>query len=303
MRPGFIGYAIVWTLLTCVLSYNLMFSAPLLFVIFLVPAGLLLLYGLSADEPALQAPRPAVPGPAGYPASSTTTGQSLSYLPPVPAGPPATAAPASPVPQLGPGFDDAYGYAQTATFGSGKQFVLMVLSTLLLAVPLCGYLVRVLRGVDPAEELQDRGGLLADGIRAWIILVLYTLPAIIVFAVTSTIQPRGAGNPALITFGVLLGLALMVASAYFAPAGLLRFARTGSMSDAFGFGPLFVMIRRIGGLTYTGFLITCLILSFLVEIFAFVPYLGWIIILVLIPPVAIFAARYFVLLYDYAGEG
>jgi hypothetical protein len=297
MRPGFIGYAIAWIAITCVLSYRLLFNAPLIFLVFLVPAGILLIYGLFAGEP----PAPGQPGPAAAPALTPVTGSPGYYIPP----PPAAARPAAPPlpgPQKGPGLDDAYDYAKTAAFGSGKRTVLMVLATLLLAIPLWGYLVRVLRDADPAAEIQDWGGLVLDGIQALIILVLYTLPAIMVFALTSAIAPRGAGNPALVMFGVLLGLALMVAAAYFAPAGLLRFARTGSLAHAFGFGPVFAMIRRIGGLTYTGFLIICLVLSLLIEIFAIIPYLGMVIILVLIAPVAIFGARYLTLLYDYAGE-
>ena len=66
-----------------------------------------------------------------------------------------------------------------AMTGSMKRAVLLVLATLLFAVPLSGYLVRVMKGADPAPELQDWAGLVIAGIKADLIVVLYLITGLV----------------------------------------------------------------------------------------------------------------------------
>jgi hypothetical protein len=51
MRPAFIGFALVWILVTFVTSFRMLVNAPVFFMIFLVPPVLVLLYGLLGEAP------------------------------------------------------------------------------------------------------------------------------------------------------------------------------------------------------------------------------------------------------------
>jgi hypothetical protein len=51
MRPAFIGFALVWIVGMCVTNFRLMVNAPEIFIIFLIPPVILLIYGLRANEP------------------------------------------------------------------------------------------------------------------------------------------------------------------------------------------------------------------------------------------------------------
>jgi hypothetical protein len=308
MRSGYVGFALAWILMTILTSQRLMANAPGIFFVFLVPPGLILLYGLAAQEPPL--PEPVLMAPA-------LPGQPDFSLPPVPAaGAPdlhsvPAMAPAGPnAAPPGTGFDEAVDYAKAAFFRSGRQVILLTLATILFAIPLCGYLVRVLHGDEHAPEAGGWAGLFYDGIRAAIILMIYLLPAAMVYSITASIMNSHAvtspgylgASQSVAIYGVLLGIVLLLAAAFFAPAGLIRFARTGSMNAAFSFGPVVTMIRRIGWLPYSGFLMICFILAFIASVLTTIPYIGLLIILVLTAPIAIVEARYLVILYDH-GSG
>jgi len=271
MRPAYIGLAIAWILVTVVTSYRLMVIAPLIFAVFLVPAVVCLVYGIVAQEPAR----------AGT-GENAKTGVSA-----VPEAPPQAPPAAGPAVQESEDMDSAAAYAKEAVFSSLRRFILMVVATLLLAVPLAGYLVKVLQGDGPDLAVDRWDELVFDGGRALIIPLAYFIPG--AFVIAAVKGPAGAA----------LGGALVIAAVFLCPAGLLRFARTGSMTAAFGFPFLVAMIRRIGWLSYTGFLLTCIALGFVMIVFAAVPDLGIVILVSFTALVSVFEARYLAILFDH----
>ena len=50
-----------------------------------------------------------------------------------------------------------------------EQWVLLLVATILLTLPLLGYELKILRGEKPAPEVSDWGTLFIDGIRYLII--------------------------------------------------------------------------------------------------------------------------------------
>ena len=128
-----------------------------------------------APPSAVQAP--AEPLISGIPASTlrytVQPSRTIALTPPDGVGEPdAVLLPGEPA---GTRMTGALRYAAAAVSGSGKRFILLVLATLLFAVPLSGYLVRVMKGADPAPEVQGWTGLVIDGIKADLIVVLYLI--------------------------------------------------------------------------------------------------------------------------------
>ena len=129
--------------------------------------------------------------------------------------------------------------------------VLSALSVLILpAFVIQGYLVRVLRGAAKADRaapsFTDWGGLAVDGLKLFVVSVVYGLAAMVpivavlfaVFGISSvTADPTtGAPNAAVGILGLLATLFVLVfglAVGYFAPAGYANFAVEDSLGAAF----------------------------------------------------------------------
>jgi hypothetical protein len=85
--------------------------------------------------------------------------------------------------------------------------------------------------------------------------------------------------------------------------GCVRFARTGSMLEAFRISALTATIQTIGWGAYILALIIVAVLLVLfglvIALLALIPLVGWAIQLVLEPLVQIFSARYIARVYDH----
>ena len=80
------------------------------------------------------------------------------------------------------------------------------------------------------------------------------------------------------------------------------FARTGSIREGIRFSAILTTIRTIGWLSYIilliGFFIAMVIYAVITGILSVIPYIGWVLVLVVNPIFMIFSARYFSLVYD-----
>jgi len=205
---------------------------------------------------------------------------------------------------------DSFAYAKDAVIGKWMQWVLLLIATILLCIPLLGYSLKVLRGEKPAPEVTGWGTLIIDGIKYAIVSLIWAIPMLIILFVTI-----GAGivayatNPAAAMAaigGMLVGLLVFVIVAIitglFATIGIIRFARTGSMGEAFNFGAILETIGKIGWVNYIIALIIAGIIIGIVEVICMIiPYIGQIILFILLPVLTIFQSRYLCQLYDAAG--
>lgn len=208
-------------------------------------------------------------------------------------------------------------YAKEAVVGKWVQWLLLVVATLILAIPLMGYIVRVLRGDKPAPEVTGWGSLFIDGIKYLVISVIYALPALIILFVTMgsvlvvLLAAIATQDTATLLsglegflFGSIIFLVVAIICALFGTIALLRFARTGSMGEAFNFAEIRDFIARIGWWSYIAALLVIMIVQIVIavilEFITMVPVIGLVIELVLLAPVAIFEARYLALMYENA---
>jgi hypothetical protein len=211
---------------------------------------------------------------------------------------------------------ESFAYAKDAVIGKWKQWLLLIVATILLCLPLLGYTVKVLRGERPAPEVMGWGTLFIDGIKYLVISLIYAIPALIILFVTigSGVIAAAASNPAasmnLLGGGILPGLLIFVVVAFicslYGTIGLIRFARTGGVGEGFNFAAIQETIGKIGWGTYIVALIIMGIIQVIIAVVfsaitsAIMP-IGLLIELVFLAPVTLFEARYLSLLYDAAG--
>jgi hypothetical protein len=214
--------------------------------------------------------------------------------------------------------ENSFGYAKEGIEGNFVRVVLLIFSCIIFPLYL-GYIVRIFRGANPAPNFDTWGGMFIDGIKLFVISLIYSIPFGILFFVLFEKVPymiRSFINPntivdlaiwvlmdaiILIIMALIIWLILMTAG--------VRFARTNSIGEAFNFRAILTHIGKIGWMTYI--VAQLLILLALVNytliclvIIVIMPRLSTIllVLLILLPFLCLFLPRYITLLYDSAGE-
>lgn len=209
---------------------------------------------------------------------------------------------------------EAFEYAKEAVVGKWNKWVMLVIATILFGLPLMGYVLKILRGEKPAPEVEDWGTLFIDGIKFMIVYIIWMIPIIIVYAILMAVGFAGAMSGdetaamaavGTMMVGLLVVFVLAIIIGLFATIGAVRFARTGSIGEAFNFSAILATISKIGWVPYIIALIVLgvcgLVFGIVVGILMMIPILGWLIYLFMISPWAIFISRYICQLYDSAG--
>ncbi len=209
---------------------------------------------------------------------------------------------------------ESFEYAKEAVIGKWNRWLMLIIATILLALPLMGYAMKVLRGEKPAPEVTEWGTLFIDGIKYLIVSLIYALPIIIVWVLVLGASAAAimSGNYSAMmaafgamALGVLVMFILAIIIAVFEVIGIVRFARTGSIGEAFNMSAILATINKIGWVPYIIALIILMIvgiiIGIIVGILSMIPYLGIIIYLCLIAPITLLFMRYICLLYDSAG--
>ncbi|MGB8891048.1 MAG: DUF4013 domain-containing protein [Methanoregula sp.] len=216
---------------------------------------------------------------------------------------------------------NSFTYVKEGVIDKMKTWLLLVIATLILVIPLMGYIMGVYRGTTPAPEVENWPKLIVDGIRFIIVSLVYAIPAIILwFLVVGLAFPSLKNTPAGMISGmvspVLIGLLAIVVIiiTLIQPMGLIRFARTAKFGEAFNFGEIIATIKKIGWLSY----ILALIIGIIVVLIPglILEAVGAVLIIKLLMPgvviaavlfafvlpiLTIFYARYLTRVYESAG--
>lgn len=196
--------------------------------------------------------------------------------------------------------------------------IIMIILAIILALPLLGYTVQVYRGETPAPEVQNWGSLFSNGLKLFVVYLIYAIPVLILAAVVlgsalwtiflSAGQSMANPNELMglfgaVMFGVLI-LALVALIIWLIEAtAIVRFARTNSISEAFNFSEIFAHISKTGvGAYIVALIIMGLIVGIITFVLNIIPYIGPVILLIVMPVIILFQARFLCLLYDSAGE-
>ena len=221
---------------------------------------------------------------------------------------------------IGKTIDGAYFYAKDGLLGKWQKWILLIISCIIFPL-FMGYMMRIYRGTNPAPELNEWGSMFIDGIKLFVVEIIYALPVIFLdfvllgtasVAFVSLLKTSASGlyidpNAMIglllgIFFGSLIIVIVAVLLGLFTATAFVRFARTGSFSEALNFTEIFSHIGKIGWMTYIVALLMLVIMVGIVTVVSLViPYIGFVVFLILLPVLGIFTARYLSLLYDLAG--
>ena len=101
---------------------------------------------------------------------------------------------------------------------------------------------------------------------------------------------------------LLVEFILFIIVVLFGILGAVRFARTGSIREGIRFSAILKTIRTMGWLSYIlaliVFIVVAVIYGIITGILSIIPFIGWVLVLIIAPFFSIFIARYFTLVYD-----
>jgi len=211
---------------------------------------------------------------------------------------------------------DSFGYAKESLVGKWVNWLLLIISCIIFPL-IMGYMLRIYRGADKAPELNQWGGMFIDGIKLFIVALIYCIPIFIIafavglsaivtaaMAMSTQGQTNTEGLMALIggfLFAVIILVIVWIIIEIIMATAVVRFARTNSFGEAFNFTAIFAHIGKIGFVPYLVALIVMAIIIGIIEMICMViPYIGMLLLIIITPVIILFQARYLSLLYDSA---
>ena len=211
---------------------------------------------------------------------------------------------------IGQNLNDSLEYTKDAVWGKWVRWLLLIISSIIFPLIL-GYELEVYRGKKPAPEPTNWGTLFIDGIKLCIIEIIYAIPALIVLFITIGAGVFAAMTPARamvlwtsFAAGILITIIVAFITGLVAAMGVVRFARTGRMGEAFNFGAIIELIGKIGWGSYIlSLIVVDVVAAIIAIILSAIPFIGWLLFLIVIPALVIFVARFITLLYESVPAG
>jgi hypothetical protein len=204
---------------------------------------------------------------------------------------------------------ESFAYAKEGVWGKWSKWILLIISCIIFPLIL-GYMMRIFKGTKPAPELEQWGGMFIDGIKLFVVELIYAIPIIIIeLLLLGSTYLMYISNPAAIMAalgsifaGVVVLLIVIIIIELFLATACVRFARTNTLGDAFSFGVIMAHIGKIGWLTYfIALIIMTIIMGVISIILMLIPVVGIVLLFIVLPILVLFEARYLCLLYDRAG--
>jgi hypothetical protein len=196
------------------------------------------------------------------------------------------------------------------------QIAGLVILGILLSFFISGYMVRIYRGIKPAPDFTGWTELFVDGVKLAIVWFLWVLPMFIVLAAgvailfttflsnqAISISPNWIRLVSFVVLFLLVECILFIIVILFGILGAVRFARTGSIREGIRASAILTTIRSMGWVSYivslVVFAVIAIVYGIITMFLSLIPYIGWVLVLIIAPFFSIFFARYFTLVYNH----
>ena len=207
---------------------------------------------------------------------------------------------------VSPGMVETMSYAAgtdmmlSGLFIGGMLAVILVSSLVMLIASffMSGFILRVYRG---EEELnfKNLGKMFWQGVVYFVIMFIYFIP----YSIVSELLMYGPiWNTGYLIIISCINIFLCIFSTVLAINAGIRYAKEGRFGAAFHLGKICSIVGNIGWLRYLGHIILFMIIIGAVElIFMMVPFVGILLLIVALPFIMIFQAKFLTNLYE-SGE-
>ncbi|MEM2962690.1 MAG: DUF4013 domain-containing protein [Candidatus Bathyarchaeia archaeon] len=216
---------------------------------------------------------------------------------------------------LGENLSNSLEYAKKMARDAGRWVLLIVLGVIpIVNWIVMGYWARVVKETPASEEpprLEGYGSMWVQGIKIIVAGIIYMIiPIALIVAGLATAIPWGMMRrpmAGLTAFPFLSGLALVMFTvavvvsfliAIIAVMGIVHMIKQDRFTKAFAVSEILATIGRIGWGSYILWLIVLFVISIIYSLIGGIPYIGWLVTLVLSPLFLVFTARSAALTYE-----
>jgi len=217
---------------------------------------------------------------------------------------------------------NSYDYAKKLFSDFGRLVILIILDLIpLVNWIVMGYASRVLKespGSDAPPKLEDYGRMFVDGAKIFFASLIYMLiPLILIgagvgaliagmvmsggpdFILTGFTPAQmfvfGGTGVALVLVGVIVAFLMLIILA----AGIAHMIKTDKFGKAFAFGEIFSIVGKVGWGKYLVWIILVAVIAAIVGgVVGSIPYVGWLISVIIGPALVVFFFRSLGILYS-----
>jgi hypothetical protein len=215
--------------------------------------------------------------------------------------------------------EDSFGYTKNALWGRWVRWLQLIVCTIIFPL-IYGYFVRIMRGGTQPPELGGWGRLVVDGLKLLVVYLVYVgLMLLVAVALMGGAGVLAGENGLVTAVAALAAFVLLLLIWLVMQIAAVRFAKEGSLREAFNIPPVLGRIRTIGWGSYIFsqiilqivlMLIAMVIAFFVVTVAGLIGLFAGIVGIVLIPAlmlavspvIYIFQYRYNTLVYE-SGAG
>ena len=183
----------------------------------------------------------------------------------------------------------------------GGMLAVILVSTVVMLIAsffMSGFILRVYRG-DEELNFKNLGKMFWQGVVYFVIMFIYFIP----YSIVSELLMYGPiWNTGYLIIISCINIFLCIFSTVLAINAGIRYAKEGRFGAAFHLGKICSIVGNIGWLRYLGHIILFMIIIGAVElIFMMVPFVGILLLIVALPFIMIFQAKFLTNLYE-SGE-
>ncbi|MEM2210728.1 MAG: DUF4013 domain-containing protein [Nitrososphaerales archaeon] len=212
--------------------------------------------------------------------------------------------------------NDSLNFAKKMFDNLGKLLILIILNIIpIVNFIIIGYAARIIKdspSIKEAPKLENYRSLWIQGLKILIVILIYSIIPIIIMSVSIIpllIIPWAVGrtfemftimpfiSKGFVTPIFILGLILTILSLIFSIIGAINMIKYDQFKKAFDLKEILTIIKGIGWGKYIMWLIIMFIIALFIGGLSNIPYIGWLISLVISPIYLIFLSRSAALIY------
>lgn len=196
---------------------------------------------------------------------------------------------------------ESFDYTSKLFKDIGRLAILIVLNIIpIVNFIVSGYFAKVIRESPKSNApppLEKYGELWVDGAKIFVVSLIYMIVPIALLAagmastiVAGILMPTpglGVIGSILVVIGLILTFFIMI----IALMAIVHMVKKGKLGDAFDFNAILSKIRSIGWLNYILWIVVIFVIGLILAGLSFIPYIGWLISLIISPVFMVFIGR------------
>ncbi|MEM2876220.1 MAG: DUF4013 domain-containing protein [Candidatus Bathyarchaeia archaeon] len=203
---------------------------------------------------------------------------------------------------------NAFEYAKGLFKDLGRLVIIIILNLIpIVNFIVTGYYAKCIKETPESAsppQLTDYGYLWIQGVKVFVVALIYMIvPLALImfmylsFGISAVFFPAALVNWALFASIGLIGIVLAFIASLLLAMGLVNMVKKDDFGKAFAIHEILEIIRNVGWGSYIVWILVLFIIAGILGLIGIIPFVGWLITLIISPAYGVFAARSATLVY------